>query len=68
MIKDDVTGADGWTFNCPIHGWESQVFCFRAFQEDNIDCWFLFNSTIIEPSDEQREAFIKLFRERSVVA
>ncbi len=26
-------------FNCPVHGPESQVFCFRAFDEKDLDKW-----------------------------
>ena len=64
MIKDEETGADGWGFECPIHGLELGVFCFRAFSEENKDRWFLINLVICEPSDEQRDVFIKLFREK----
>ena len=26
-------------FNCPVHGLEVNVFCFRAFQDENIEQW-----------------------------
>ncbi len=26
-------------FNCQFHGRESNTFCFRAFQKDNINLW-----------------------------
>ena len=26
-------------FDCPIHGLEMTVFCFRAFDEANLDRW-----------------------------
>jgi len=28
-----------WIFDCPIHGSENAVFCFRAFDTDNIGRW-----------------------------
>ena len=67
MIKDEETGADGWGFECPIHGLELQLHCFRAFQEENKDRWFMINLTIIEPSDEQRTALMKLLQEKMQV-
>jgi len=30
---------EAWVFDCPIHGWETQVFCFRAYDTDLIDRW-----------------------------
>jgi len=28
-----------WIFDCPMHGWEQGVYCFRAFDENNVDRW-----------------------------
>ena len=64
MIKDSETGTDGWGFECPIHGLELGAYCFRAFQEENKDRWFMISLNMIEPSDEQRVAFMKLLREK----
>ena len=29
----------GWVFDCPVHGIENEVLCFRAFEESNIRHW-----------------------------
>ena len=35
-------------FNCPAHGSEADVFCFRAFQDENVDRWKKYSVTYSE--------------------
>lgn len=28
-----------WLFNCPLHGEEFQVLCWRAFDKENVYLW-----------------------------
>lgn len=50
-------------FECPVHGLESEVFCFRAFDKDNIHLWrkFQFRQCPIKQSEQKLvyEEFIK---------
>lgn len=65
MTEDEQTVEYRWAFRCPVHGLEISVFCFRAFDPKNMDKWLLGKITFEEPTDEQRDAFIKSFRERA---
>ena len=46
-----------WIFNCPLHGPEHQVLCFRAFDEANVDRWakYLVTYALIETTRAERE-------------
>lgn len=35
----DIGGNIEYIFDCPIHGLETQVMCFRAFDETLLDRW-----------------------------
>ena len=34
-----------WVFNCPLHGFETEVFCFRACDPELIENWYKFKVT-----------------------
>ena len=36
-----------WIFDCPLHGVEHQVLCFRAFEEANVDRWAKYTATFV---------------------
>lgn len=40
--------VEQWVFDCPLHGMEFQVFCFRAFDDNNIDRWALIRGALSE--------------------
>lgn len=52
-----------YIFICPIHGYENQCFCFRAFQLENKHLWrkIKYSYHVIENKNEQKELekFIK---------
>lgn len=46
-------------FNCPWHGAESQVFCFRAFDEQYLDRWSTYKIVLDgEVSKEDVRAYL----------
>jgi len=53
----------GYGFQCPEHGLEIKLFCFRAFQEENISLWK--KVSLIKESisiEEAQKAVMKLKR------
>ena len=46
-----------WIFDCPIHGMQNQVLCFRAHDEANVDRWGKYRvvHTPIETTKAERE-------------
>ena len=51
----------GWAFDCPIHGYENQVFCYRAYNEKYKDNWRITRTSYNKPSSEQLEKFLSEF-------
>ena len=47
-----------YVFSCPMHGAESQVFCFRAFTEENKHLWQKYTAALnkvgFEPGELER--------------
>ena len=43
-----------YLFDCPIHGLETQAFCFRAWSEEFFDRWRVYEITIKIPTKEQQ--------------
>ena len=37
-----------YIFDCPVHGEETELLCFRAFDEKNKSCWHKHHVTSIE--------------------
>ena len=38
-MSGEMGKFEAWIFDCPVHGQETSVFCFLAFDEDNEDRW-----------------------------
>lgn len=52
-----------WIFDCPVHGPEHQVLCWRAFEEINVDRWYQIAYTPIETTRAEREQRQREMRE-----
>lgn len=50
-------------FDCPIHGLESSVYCFRAFDEFYVNRWKRFEFKEIEIKDEEKKFALKRLQE-----
>jgi hypothetical protein len=37
-----IESKNVWMFDCPLHGLEEQVLCFRAYDIELVDRWKLF--------------------------
>jgi len=57
---------ENWVFDCPYHGWEYEIFCFRASNVEFADKWHKFKVTWQEETTfpHEREAFQRGFIER----
>ena len=55
-------------FNCPAHGLEVNVFCFRAFQDENIEQWKKYSVSYneIHQSTSEKIQFLKDLRKSFV--
>ncbi len=51
-----------YIFECPLHGWEMNVFCFRAFAGENLALWKVIE--VYKPRDlgieERKELGVRL--------
>ena len=52
-----------YIFSCPLHGPESQVFCFRAFAEENTHLWGKYRRTL-EKVDFETGELQRMLEER----
>lgn len=57
-----------WIFDCPLHGFEMQVFCFRAHDKSLEENWKLYEITYEEQqvTDTEKQKFLVEFREAFV--
>lgn len=53
-----------YVFDCPIHGIETEVFCFRAFDENNIDRWKKMIYTLQELSILEKTTLLESLKEK----
>jgi len=63
-IKDNETGMGCWMFQCPIHGLETSVFCFRAADPKNKGGWSRGKLVFVETSNEERDEHFNSFTEK----
>lgn len=49
-----------YVFNCPYHGYEHQMLCFRAYQEEYLSLWMKFDLVEVAMGQEDMSK-IKLF-------
>jgi hypothetical protein len=51
-------------FDCPIHGMELQVLCWRAFQDENLDRWRKYEVSYNEVamSNQEKEQLLESLR------
>ena len=62
MVKD---GQQIYIFDCPEHGDEQSVFCFRAFAEENKHRWGKYEITLYRKDfedDGELDSFLDRFR------
>ena len=46
---------DRFAFACPLHGYETQVFCHRAYAPENIHLWVRLETTAHELTDKDKD-------------
>ena len=55
---------DRYAFDCPCHGYEIHMFCYRAFQMENINLWVRLETTAHELTDEDKVKVEKMMEEQ----
>jgi len=50
-----------WRFDCPVHGEENGMYCFRAFEPANKHLWYKYQivKAKIEVSEAERDEMLK---------
>ncbi|KKM26232.1 hypothetical protein LCGC14_1586830 [marine sediment metagenome] len=56
----------GYGFECPQHGLETVVFCFRAFDENAIDKWKKITTILNDLDQEQKNEVLRWVKEQKV--
>lgn len=62
------SSSAAWRFDCPVHGEESEVYCFRAFDPVNKHLWHKYQiiQTAVEFSKDERDGVLKKLTERYI--